>query len=404
MINNTEVAPIKFTKNIIQQEQTPPTKGPGFMIALAFVGVLLVTSAILIPIVLSKSHNDKKKLTDGRNYTFVDNDTIPYADKYIDLHLHLDGAITLDIAKKLASLQNIELPTDNDEELEKLLSVPDDCESLNDFLQCFELPLTLLQTPEGLTEAVRLVSDNIQSQGVIYAEIRWAPQLHTDNGMTQEDAIKAALEGLKKTNLKANLILCCMRGEGNEKQNNETLELAKKYLVEDGGVVAIDIAGAEALYPTSNYKDLFAKAKEYGIPFTIHAGEADGPESVENAIEFGTKRIGHGVRSYEDPEVVELIKREGVTLEMCPTSNRQTHAIEDMSKYPFMDYLNQGVKVTLNTDDMGIERTTLANEFRYMEKNFNLTYEQEKTILLNSINAAFTTKETKDELKRKLNL
>ena len=222
--------------------------------------------------------------------------------------------------------------------------------------------------------------------------------------MTQEDAIKAALEGLKKTNLKANLILCCMRGEGNEKQNNETLELAKKYLVEDGGVVAIDIAGAEALYPTSKYSDLFAKAREYGIPFTIHAGEADGPDSVKNAIEYGAKRIGHGVRSYEDPTVVELIKKEGVTLEMCPTSNRQTHAVEDMSKYPFMDYLNQGIKVTLNTDDMGIERTTLADKFRYMEKNFNLTYDQEKTILLNSINAAFTSNETKEQLKRKLNL
>jgi len=86
--------------------------------------------------------------------------------------LHLDGAITVDIAKKLASLQNIKLPTDIDEELEELLSVPDDCESLNDFLECFELPLTLLQTPEGLTEAVRLVSNNIESQGVIYVEIR----------------------------------------------------------------------------------------------------------------------------------------------------------------------------------------------------------------------------------------
>ena len=222
--------------------------------------------------------------------------------------------------------------------------------------------------------------------------------------MTQEDAIKAALEGLKKTNLKANLILCCMRGEGNEKQNNETLELAKKYLVEDGGVVAIDIAGAEALHPTSKYSDLFAKAREYGIPFTIHAGEADGPDSVKNAIEYGAKRIGHEVRSYEDPTVVELIKKEGVTLEMCPTSNRQTHAVEDMSKYPFMDYLNQGIKVTLNTDDMGIERTTLADKFRYMEKNFNLTYAQEKTILLNSINAAFTSNETKEQLKRRLNL
>ena len=389
---------IKFKiGNFYDKQDFKKKKDYGLYIVLSLVGVLILTAIVLLPIFLSNISHGKKK----HSGYYIRNNR---ANKFIDLHLHLDGAITLDIAKKLASLQNIKLPTDNDEELEKLLSVPDDCESLNDFLQCFELPLTLLQTPEGLTEAVRLVSDNIQSQGVIYAEIRWAPQLHTDNGMTQQDAIKAALEGLKKTNLKANLILCCMRGEGNDKENNETLELAKKYLVEDGGVVAIDIAGAEALYPTSKYKDLFAKAKEYGLPFTIHAGEADGPESVKNAIEFGTKRIGHGVRSYEDPNVVELIKREGVTLEMCPTSNRQTHAIEDMSKYPFMDYLNQGVKVTLNTDDMGIERTTLANEFRYMEKNFNLTYEQEKTILLNSINAAFTSTETKDQLKRKLNL
>ena len=378
-------------------KQDSKKNNTGLYLVLFLAGVLLLAAIVLLPIFLSNISHGKKKIF--RNYIWNS-----MADKYIDLHLHLDGAITLDIAKKLASLQNIKLPTDDDEELEKLLSVPDDCESLNDFLECFELPLTLLQTPEGLSEAVKLVSDNIQSQGVIYAEIRWAPQLHTDNGMTQEDAIKAALDGLKKTNLKVNLILCCMRGEGNDKQNNETLELAKKYLVEDGGVVAIDIAGAEALYPTSNYKDLFSKAKEYGIPFTIHAGEADGPESVKAAIEFGTKRIGHGVRSYEDPKVIELIKNEGVTLEMCPTSNRQTHAVEDMSKYPFMDYLNQRIKVTLNTDDMGIERTTLANEFRYMEKNFNLTYEQEKTILMNSINAAFTTKETKDELKRKLNL
>jgi adenosine deaminase len=404
MINNTEVAPIKFTKNIIQQEQTPPTKGPGFMIALAFVGVLLVTSAILIPIVLSKSHNDKKKLTEGRNYTFVDNDTIPYADKYIDLHLHLDGAITLDIAKKLASLQNITLPTNDDAELEKLLSVPDDCQSLNDFLKCFELPLTLLQTPEGLSESVRLVGDNIASQGVVYAEIRYAPQLHCDKGMTQEDAIKAALDGLKKTKLKANLILCLMRGEGNDAENEETLELAKKYLVKDGGVVAIDIAGAEALFNTSNYKDIFAKAKSYNIPFTIHAGEADGPLSVKNAIDYGAVRIGHGVRIYEDPKVVYLVNDKGIYLEMCPTSNRQTHAVEDMSKYPFMDYLEKGIKVTLNTDDMGIERTTLAKEFRYMEQNYGLTGEQEKTLLLNSVNGAFTSDEVKSELKKILNL
>ena len=261
----------------------------------------------------------------------ADEQNLPYADRYIDLHLHLDGAITLDIAKQLAALQGFTLPDAPDEELEKYLTVPDDCESLNDFLKCFELPGYLLQTPEGLREAVHLVADNIR--------------------MTQEEAVQAALEGLKETELKANLILCCMRGEGNEAQNEETLALAKKYLVEDGGVVAMDLAGAEALYPTENYRELFAKAKELGVPFTMHAGEASGPESVRLAIEYGASRIGHGVRIFEDPELIALVREKGIALEMCPTSNRQTHAVEDMADYPFMQFLEDGIRVTLNTDD-----------------------------------------------------
>ena len=322
--------------------------------------------------------------------------------KYIDLHLHLDGAITLEIAKELAKLHNMAFKAKNDRELEDLLSVPHTCKSLNDFLNCFELPLSLMQTPEGLSESVRLVANNIQSHGVIYAEFRFAPQLHTDLGMTQEDAIKAALEGIKRTSLKVNLILCFMRGEGNEAQNLETLELARKYLVKDGGVVALDIAGAEALFKTKDYGHLFKKAREYGIPYTIHAGEADGPESVKKAIEFGAHRIGHGVRSFEDDELVELINKKGIPLEMCPTSNSITIAIPDMNKFPFIDFLEKGLKVTLNTDDMGIERTNIVEEFNYLETKFNLTYEQKKTILLNSVDAAFTTDEVKAQLRAEL--
>ena len=303
----------------------------------------------------------------------------------------------------MASMQGITLPKE-DRELAKQLTVPNDCESLNDFLKCFALPLSLMQTEEGLCEAVRLVADNIRSQGVIYAELRFAPQLHTESGMLQEEIVKAALAGISQTDLKVNLILCLMRGEGNESANEETLELAKKYLVEDGGVVAVDLAGAEALYPTADYGDLFAKAKEYGIPFTIHAGEADGAESVRLAVSYGARRIGHGVRSYEAPDVVRLLKECDVTLEMCPTSNRQTHAVEDMSGYPLMDYLNEGIKVTLNTDDMGIENITLADEFRYMEELFGLNYDQKKLILENAVNAAFTTNEVKDWLREELEL
>jgi adenosine deaminase len=259
-----------------------------------------------------------------------------------------------------------------------------------------------MQTPEGLSESVRLVANNIQSHGVIYAEFRFAPQLHTDLGMTQEDAIKAALDGIKRTSLKVNLILCFMRGIGNEAQNLETLELARKYLVKDGGVVALDIAGAEAIFKTRDYEALFKKAKEYGIPYTIHAGEADGPDSVKKAIEFGAKRIGHGVRSFEDDELVDIINKKGIPLEMCPTSNSITIAIPDMNKFPFMDFLHKGLKVTLNTDDMGIERTNIVEEFDFLETKFNLTYEQKKKILLNSVDAAFTTDEVKAKLRAEL--
>ena len=321
---------------------------------------------------------------------------------YIDLHAHLDGCITVGIAKKLAALQKITLPSAADEELLSILSVPDTCEDLNDFLKCFDLPLSLLQTEESLEEAVYLVLSEMERDGVIYAELRFAPQLHTQKGMPQETAIQAALRGLKKSPIPGNLILCCMRGDSNQKENLETLELAKKYLVKDGGVVAIDLAGAEALFPTENYEDLFAKAGEYQVPFTIHAGEAGDADDVKTAIHMGATRIGHGVRIAGNEEVMQLVKDTGVFLEMCPTSNRQTKAVEEMSAYPLKTFLEKGLKVTLNTDDPAIERTTLSREFQYMESLLNLTEEQKKQLLLQSVEAAFTSKDRKQKLKEQL--
>ena len=237
---------------------------------------------------------------------------------------------------------------------------------------------------------------------MIYAELRFAPQFHTLGGMTQEQAVQAAVAGLKNAPIPGNLILCCMRGEGNEKANEETLALAKKYLVRDHGVTAMDLAGAEALFPTVNYLGLFEKAKAAEIPYTVHAGEADGPESVRAAIQTGTKRIGHGVRSMEDEAVMELIREKGITLEMCPTSNRQTHAIPDMKQYPLVRFLEGGVRVTVNTDDMGIERTCLSKEFDYLKREFGLTEEQQKQVVLNAADAAFASEETKKMLREKI--
>lgn len=168
----------------------------------------------------------------------------------------------------------------------------------------------------------------MHKDGVIYAELRFAPQLHTQKGMTQENAVQSAMRGLIKSPIPGNLILCCMRGESNQQDNLKTLELARKYLVEDGGVVAVDLAGAEALFPTEDYEDLFAKAKKDEIPFTIHAGEAGDADDVRAAVRMGATRIGHGVRIAGNEEVIQLVKDAGIFLEMCPTSNRQTKQLQ----------------------------------------------------------------------------
>lgn len=317
----------------------------------------------------------------------------------IDLHCHLDGCITVEIAKKLAEIQNIILPAKNDDELLEKLSVSPNCRNLNDFLKCFDLPGSLLQTKESISLAVKLVQENLKNQGLIYLELRFAPQKHCEKGLSQEEVILAALEGLKQSDLHTNLILCLMRGSDNKKENLETIELAKKYLVEDEGIVALDLAGAESIFETSNFEQEFLLAKKWNIPFTIHAGEASGSESVKKALEFGAKRIGHGIRSFENPVVMNYIIKNEIPLEMCPTSNYQTKVIEDMKKYPLVDFIKKGVKVTINTDDMAICRTNLKNEFNYIEKMYRITKDDEKKLLLNAADAAFCSKNYKSKMK-----
>lgn len=322
--------------------------------------------------------------------------------KYIDLHLHLDGAITPKIAKKLIKLQNLKY-TKNRFKLKKLIVAPKNCKNLNDFLKCFELPGDLLQTKEAIKTAVILLLKNLKKQNVIYSEIRFAPQKHTLKGLSQEQVVLAALEGLKEANkneeIKSNLILCLMRGENNEKENFETVELAKKYLVKENGVTAIDLAGAEGLYKTEKFEKFFKKANEYNIPFTIHAGEADNYKSVLTAVNFKSVRIGHGIKAAENEETLKILKEKNICLEICPTSNIITNAFNKEKGYPFKLLYNYGIKLTVNTDDPAIENTDIAKEFKYLKKNFNLTKKDIHGLLNNAIDFAFTGKEQKEKLK-----
>ena len=158
----------------------------------------------------------------------------------------------------------------------------------------------------------------------------------------------------------------------------QTVETAKKYL---GDVVcAVDIAGAESLFPTELFAPVFAKVREYGIPMTIHAGEAAGPDSMRTALSYGTKRIGHGVAAATDPELVKTLAEEGITLEVCVTSNYQTKVVPSIEAHPIKKLFDAGVHVTVNSDNMTCSRTDIRKEIALLKNVLGFTDREIETM------------------------
>ncbi|MBQ7802117.1 MAG: adenosine deaminase [Oscillospiraceae bacterium] len=310
----------------------------------------------------------------------------------IDLHLHLDGSLSLRTVRELASMQCISVP-ESDHELLGMLQVGPDCRDLNEYLEKFDFPCALLQTEAAITVAVRNLCRELEDQGLLYAEIRFAPQLHTMQGLTQAEVVRAAVAGLRQCGLRANLILCCMRGKQNHAENLETVSVAAEYL--GRGVCAVDLAGAEALFPTEDFGELFSFAAERCVPFTIHAGEADGPESVRTALGFGARRIGHGVRSVEDETLLRRLADEGITLELCPTSNLNTNIFERIQDYPLPRLLDSGVRVTINSDNLTVSNVSLRSELELICRTFSLSAWQAWQLARNAAEASFADPETK---------
>lgn len=319
----------------------------------------------------------------------------------IDLHLHFDGSLFPRTILELAEEQGIALPTREPDELKLFLTAPADCESLNEYLEKFDLPLLVLQTGEAIRKGMYTLVSSLKEQGLLYAEVRFAPQLHRRKGLTQMDVVKAAVIGMQEalagSFFKAQLLLCCMRGAENREENLETVRTAASFL--NRGVAAVDLAGAEALYPTEDFEELFSLAKELGVPFTIHAGEADGPESIYAALKFGASRIGHGVRAREDGKLVELLREKQIPLELCPSSNVQTKAVKGIQDHPILDYLREGLAVTVNTDNMTVSDTTMEKEFRLLKEELGMTLKEHRKLLFCSVDAAFLSQEEKRRMK-----
>lgn len=322
----------------------------------------------------------------------------------IDLHIHLDGSLTPEEVTALAKLSGTVLPAENIEMLGKMLTAEPDCRNLAEYLEKFTLPLEVLQHKDAIALAVYGLLKRLAGQGLCYAEIRFAPQLHTKAGLTQREVVKSALKGLKDGiqdfKMPAKLILCCMRGDDNQEENLETVRVAAEYLGE--GVCAVDLAGNEAAYPTENFSDVFAFAKKQNLPVVIHAGEAAGAESVRQALQLGALRIGHGIRSLEDRNLIEELRERKTVLELCYTSNLQTKAVGKKEEYPLGRFLAEGIAVTVNTDNMTVSGTTLKREYRLLQEQFGLSEDTLKQLALCAAEGAFLTKEEKEDVAKQI--
>ena len=316
----------------------------------------------------------------------------------IDLHLHLDGSLAKEDFIYLLNKEGVEIPP----YLDELIHVPSDCPSLVDYLKRFDLPCSLMQSRENLIYVTKSLVNRLYKMGYIYAEIRFASQLHTNKGLTQKQVIEAVLEGLKeglkdKKDFDANLILCMMT-HAKEEVNMETLKSVVE--INDPKIVAIDLAGAEGIYPSLHYKRLFDYAKEHHLNITIHAGEACGNESVMGAIDNGAMRIGHGVHlDLNSEESLRKVHDNHIYFEFCPTSNLQTKSLKDYNAVPLIEFRKHNIPVTINSDNMTVSNTDVISEFKHLFVTFNLSEDDVFYYLNNSIDATFVSSEKKEILR-----
>ncbi|MGC5775734.1 adenosine deaminase [Paenibacillus pabuli] len=317
----------------------------------------------------------------------------------VELHCHLDGSVSPDVLKQIAGVENIELPSD--ELLIKQMQAPENCSSLAYYLHCFEFVLPFLQTEHALELAAYDLIRQASEDHIIYIEVRFAPMLHTQKNLTLDQVIQAVSKGLQRGKkdflVESNMILCMMRGSSDE-ENKKIIDYAISY--RDHGVVGIDLAGNEAEFPPILYKELFAYAVENQISFTIHAGECGSAQHVFDSISLGATRIGHGVGMKNDIEVMNYAKKHHILVEMCPTSNIQTKAVGAFSEFPFIEFVNYGIAVSINTDNRTVSGTTLTEEYHMIDSEFELTLPYLKQFNLQAISASFAYPEQKERLKK----
>jgi len=308
-----------------------------------------------------------------------------------DLHVHLDGSLRLSTLLELADEQGVELPSTDPAELKRKLHLGENTGSLVEYLKAFETTLKVLQTEDALIRVARELAEDAANEHVKYMEVRYAPMLHTRQGLRITAVVEAVLEGLwqakESHGIESNVIICGIRNISPE-SSIEMAQLAVAY--KNRGVVAFDLAGAEYDHPAKHHLPAFQLVRANNINVTIHAGEAYGPESIHQAIhDCGAHRIGHGCRLREDGDLLHYVNDHRIPLECCPSSNVQTGAVRDLASHPMKLYHDLGLRVTVNTDNRLVTDTTVSRELWLVHTQVGFGLSEIKRVILNGFKAAF---------------
>ena len=339
----------------------------------------------------------------------------------VSLHDHLDGGLRPQTIVELAADAGVELPTTDADELGAWFAEKSNSGSLVEYLKTFAITTAVMQTREGLERVAREAVLDLAADGVVWGELRWAPEQHLERGLSLDETVEAVQAGIEAGvaearaaghRIRIGQLVSAMR---HADRGLEIAELAVRH--RDNGVVGFDIAGAEAGFPPSRLRDAFDHLAASFFPATVHAGEADGLESIRGALLDGRAlRLGHGVRLAEDIEITtegeatyarlgelaEWVKDRGIALEASPSSNLQTGAIaqwgDEMVDHPLDLFYQLGFRVTVNTDNRLMSGTTLSRELALVAEAFGYDLDDLLALQLNAAEAAFLPVEDRAEL------
>ena len=316
-----------------------------------------------------------------------------------ELHCHLDGSVRPATLIELGCEYGRPMPRPDAESLREYMRVSD-ARNLEEYLERFEITLSVMQTSDALERIAYELAEDAASEGVQYIEVRYAPVLNVGGGLTLGEAVEAPLRGLARAQrehgIVGKVIVCALRHLDPD-ISLELAHLAVSYRRD--GVVGFDLAGGEAGNPASRHRRAFAYALENDMFCTCHAGEGDDAESVRQAVHVcGAQRIGHATRLIEDEALTEYVNERRIALEICLTSNVQTRAARSYEAHPLREYYDRGMKVVLNTDNRLMSDTTLTDEYQHAADHLGFNLEELCAIALNSFDAAFLPDEDRQRM------